>query len=291
MTSAFLFRLLAWSFALLLLALPVIGVLNGSFASDRWPLRQLELQAELKRISAEQIQRVVSQHSQHGFFALSLTELRQALAGLPWVETVEVRKRWPDTVFVRVLEYQPYAIWADRALVSRSGHLFEVPGIEALGGLPRLSGPDTHVADVVNFHARAVRLLHNARLVIVETRLSPRGSWSLRLDGGAKVVLGREQHHERLARFAATIVPLLHANQNKPLRHADLRYPNGYALTWGEPGASAENTSAPAEPPSAATTNASERASVTVMVPLPHFGSKPVITRAPHMAAGQDTNV
>lgn len=254
MNGAFLFRLLAWSFALLLLALPIVGVLNGSFASDRWPLRQLELQAELKRVSAEQIQQVVSQHSQRGFFALSLTDLREALSGLPWVESVEVRKRWPDTVAVRLLEYQPYAIWDGRALVSRSGHLFEVPGVESLGGLPRLSGPDALVADVVNFHARAVAALHDARLAVTETRLSPRGSWNLVLDGGAVVVLGREQRSERLTRFAGTIASLLRANEDKALRHADLRYPNGYALTWVEPDA------LDATPPSPAQTTPSQAA-------------------------------
>lgn len=235
MNGAFVFRLLAWSFALLLLALPVVGLLNGSFASDRWPLRHLDLQAELRQVSLEQIQGVVSQHTRKGFFALSLTELRQALAGLPWVESVEVRKRWPDTVSVRLLEYQPYAIWDGSALVSRSGHLFRVPAIESLGGLPRLSGPDAQVADVVNFHARAVRMLQNTQLTVTETRLSPRGSWSVMLDGGAEVILGREHQDERLTRFAATISSLLRTHSDTPLRHADLRYPNGYALSWATP--------------------------------------------------------
>lgn len=236
MSGAFVFRLLAWSFALLLLALPVVGLLNGSFASDRWPLRHLDLQAELGQVSLEQIQGVVAQHSRKGFFALSLTDLRDSLAALPWVESVEVRKRWPDTVSVRLLEYQPYAVWDDRALVSRGGRLFEVPGIESLGGLPKLSGPDAQVAEVVNFHGRATRLLHGAQLTVVETRLSSRGSWSVVLDGGAEVVLGREQEDERLTRFAATITSLLRTHPDVLLRHADLRYPNGYALTWAAPG-------------------------------------------------------
>lgn len=232
MNGATLFRLLAWAFALTLLALPVVGVLNGSFASDRWPLKHLQLNAELRRVSAGQIQRVAMQHTGDGFFALSLTGLRDALAGLPWVESVEVRKRWPDTVVIKVLEYQPYAIWDERALVSRSGRLFQVPGIEALDGLPRLSGPDGEVAAVVNFHAEAVQALAAARLRVTHTRLSDRGGWSLILDGGAELVLGRQQAQERLHRFADTIATLMQTRPQQVLRHADLRYPNGYALIW-----------------------------------------------------------
>lgn len=246
MNTALLLRILAWCFALLLLALPVVGLLNGSFASDRWPLRHLELHAELRQLSLEQIQAVVTQHADKGFFALSLIELRDALARLPWVESVEVRKRWPDTVSVRVLEYQPYAIWADQAIVSRAGHVFTVPGIETMGGLPRLWGAPERVAEVVNFHARAVELLAKTQLGITEVRLLPRGSWQLVLEGGAEVALGRDRPEERLNRFAATIGPLLRSHRNTPLQRADLRYPNGFALVWASPRSGGEE--APEQP-------------------------------------------
>ncbi|MGH8125951.1 MAG: cell division protein FtsQ/DivIB, partial [Rhodanobacteraceae bacterium] len=36
-------RLAAWLIALTLVALPVVGVLQGWFASDRWPVRELQL--------------------------------------------------------------------------------------------------------------------------------------------------------------------------------------------------------------------------------------------------------
>lgn len=235
MNGAVVFRLLAWLLALGLLALPVVGLLSGRFASDRWPLRQLELHAELHRIPAEQIRAIVAEHSRKGFFALSLSELRQTLARLPWVESVEVRKRWPDTVFVRLLEYQPYAVWNDARLVSRSGRLFAVPDIDAIDDLPRLSGPDSEVADVVNFHARAVRLLGATGHHIAQTRLSSRGSWSLVLDDGMEIVLGRQREDERLERFADTVGSLSGNHPDAVLRRADLRYPNGFALIWGEP--------------------------------------------------------
>jgi cell division protein FtsQ len=245
MSGPVLLRLFAWLLALGLLALPVVGVLNGSFASERWPLRRLDLKAEQVRVDPAQVQMVVARHAGAGFFALSLSELRAELAALPWVESVQVRKRWPDTVSVTLLEYQPYAIWSNASLVSRSGRLFKVPGIDAITGLPRLSGPDHEVVQVVNFHARAVRELQPVGLSVLATALSDRGSWTLELDGGATIVLGRELAGERLERFAASIDPLLRSRQDAVLRHADLRYPNGFALAWqplpdpalGEPGA------------------------------------------------------
>jgi hypothetical protein len=48
-------KLLAWGIALTLVALPIVGVLNGWFASDRWPVDQLAVRAEFNHVGAEQI--------------------------------------------------------------------------------------------------------------------------------------------------------------------------------------------------------------------------------------------
>lgn len=256
MNAAAWIRLFAWCVALGLLALPVVGLLNGSFASERWPLRHLELVAEQRQVDPGQVRAVVAGHAGRGFFALSLVELRRDLAALPWVESVEVRKRWPDTVVVRLLEFQPYAVWNDAALVSRSGQLFAVPGIDTIDDLPRLYGPQARVAEVANFHARAEALLQGTGLAAARTRLSERGSWSIALAGGTELLLGRDQADQRLARFAATAPGLLRARPEAPLLRADLRYPNGYALAWGEPPPAADGA---APPPAGAAAPAREQ--------------------------------
>lgn len=254
MTGSALLRMLAWSVALVLLALPVVGVLSGKFASERWPLRKLDLTAPVRQVPAQRIQEVVDAHTREGFFALSLPELRSALAELPWVSHVEVRKRWPDTVVVRIDEHQPYAVWQDRALVSHEGVLFEVPQVPEMAELPRLFGPDERIVEVVNFHARSVRTFERSALHPRITQLSPRGSWTVQLDNGTTVLLGRDRADERLARFAATAPTLLQGHPQQLLSRADLRYPNGYALTWTDvPPAEVQATASNAASPTAAT--------------------------------------
>jgi cell division protein FtsQ len=44
---------------------------------------------------------------------------------------------------------------------------------------------------------------------------------------------GDEDARLRLARFSR-LLPRLLAGQQRPLRRADLRYTNGFALSWGE---------------------------------------------------------
>jgi cell division protein FtsQ len=239
MKGASITRLLAWLVAIALIALPVIGVLQGWFASDRWPVRQLQVQAEFKHVSADEIRRAVIPSLRAGFFALDLGHVRDQVAALPWVSQVEARKRWPDTLELRVLELHPFAHWGQDRLLGRDGRLFVVPGADAIANLPRLSGPDDRVADVVDFYEEAQREFARFRLRVDAVDLSERGSWSLQLSNGGAVTIGRDQPGQRLARFIA-VMPALMQGRSSGFVYVDLRYSNGFAVKWPD---------APAAPP------------------------------------------
>jgi cell division protein FtsQ len=76
---------------------------------------RLELRAEYAHVSAEQIRAAVSNHLGKGFFALELADVQDAVAKLPWVERVEARKHWPDTLSLTVYERRPFARWGTRS--------------------------------------------------------------------------------------------------------------------------------------------------------------------------------
>ncbi len=231
MNQGVLFRLMAWVLALALLALPVVALLNGWFAADRWPLRSLEIRAEFERVSAQQIRASVAPHLDRGFFAVDLAQVRGVVEQIPWVEHAEVRKRWPDILEVRVTEHRAVAVWGEDRLLSRAGALFAVPGAGDLQGLLRLSGPEGRQQEAAGFAAYAQRVFTGTGFGISEVRLSDRGSWQLRLSRGQWVTVGRERPQERLARFASALPALLERHSGG-FESADLRYSNGFALRW-----------------------------------------------------------
>lgn len=234
MKNSLLLKLLAWGIALTLVALPIIGVLNGWFAAARWPVRQIELRAEYSHVSAEQIRATVENHLANGFFAVQLGDVQKAVSELPWVERVEARKQWPDTVQLTVFERQPYARWGGTRLISRSGEIFNVPGADAMQGLPQLSGPDERLADVLAFHAECLREFAGSGLAVRAVDLSARGSWRLTLASGALIDIGRVDASARLKRFL-DVWPKLAAGAAGPPVYVDLRYENGFALRWALP--------------------------------------------------------
>lgn len=225
-------RLAAWCLAIALVALPVVGLLRGWFAADRWPVTQLTVQAEFKHVSAEEIRAAVLPRLGKGFFALDLDAVQKAVAALPWVESVEARKHWPDTLQLRVYERQPFARWNDKQLISRQGRVFDVPDAGDLVALPDLQGPDARLAEVVSFYAEASKAFAGAHLRINGVALTERGSWSVTTSGGARIVIGdREQAGRRLHRFLE-VYPQLIAGHADGFVYADLRYTNGFAVRW-----------------------------------------------------------
>ena len=244
-------RVLAWMLAITLIALPIVGVLQGWFAADRWPVRQLQVQGELSHVSGEELKNAVAPSLRAGFFALDLDRVRTAVAALPWVAQVEARKRWPDTLELRVLELHPVAHWGEGRLLGGDDRLFVVPGADAVPNLPHLAGPDDRVAEVIAFYGEAQRDFAPFHLPVDSVELSERGSWTLVLANGASIVIGRDAPGQRLARFIA-VMPKLLGGRAAGFTYADLRYSNGFAVKWADAPAPA----APATDSKPATTDA-----------------------------------
>ena len=229
-------RLVAWCLVAALLALPIVGVLNGWFAANRWPVTQLTVQGEFRHVGMEQIRAAVLPRLGNGFFALDLDSVQQAVAALPWVESVEARKRWPDTLQLRVIERQPFARWNDKQLISRQGKVFDAPiGAADAATLPDLQGPDDRLAEVVSFYADVRKAFAGTHLSINGVALTARGSWSVTTTSGARIVVGdRDLAGTRLRRFL-DVYPQLMAGHDTGFVYADLRYTNGFAVRWPQP--------------------------------------------------------
>ncbi len=230
-----LLRILTWTLALALVALPVVAVVNGWIGAERWPLRTLRVQGALQRVDAQKLRESVLPYARNGFFAVRLADAQAAVAKLAWVEHAEVRKRWPDVIEVRIVEHKPFARWGDQRLLSEHGHLFPVAGIVIPDTLPQLDGPDAHVGDVVALYNESRALFAPGGIGVRGLALDRRGSWSLTLSSGTWVVIGRSDARSRLDRFAR-LLPQLLAQKQQPLARADLRYTNGFALSWTNAG-------------------------------------------------------
>ena len=228
-------RIFTWLLALALVVMPVVAVMNGWIGAERWPLTKLRVHGEFKRVDPAQLRAVVLPFVKPGFFAVRLQGAQDAVEKLPWVERAEVRKRWPDVIEIEVVEHQPFARWGNDRLLSEHGRLFPIPKDLSSEALPLLGGPDSQVREVVALYNESRELFAPIGFKVDSLVMDRRGSWSLALSNGTQVVIGRTDARPRLGRFAR-MLPQLLARNALPLQRADLRYTNGFALSWGEQG-------------------------------------------------------
>jgi cell division protein FtsQ len=218
----------------LLFALTAVGVVwvgMGIATSDRWPIRWLELNGEFQRVSAEQLRASLEPGMGTNFFTVDLRAMRESAMANAWVSEVRVQKHWPDTVSVTVAEYEPVAHWNRGELIARDGRSFSVPEADGIQGLPWLEGPPARLDDVLQTWVSLNERLTPLGLEVQRLAIDDRASWSLELTNGTRVYLGRDSTDERLARLLGSWDALME-EQDVPPRGIDLRYTNGFAVTW-----------------------------------------------------------
>jgi len=211
--------------------IPIVALVQGWFGTERFPLRQLELEGRFERVSEEQVQDAVKPEAGAGFFAVRLDRIRGTLERLPVVARVDVRKRWPDVISVRIEERTAVATYGADRLVDADGVVFGPLRPELDGGLPQLAGPETAAAAMLEELALGRTALESVGLAPVGLEMSARGGVRLALSSGASVELGREEHEQRLQRFI-TAWPRVPQPTGMELGRADLRYANGFAIEW-----------------------------------------------------------
>jgi cell division protein FtsQ len=209
----------------------VAWVSLGIVANDRWPIRWLEVNGSFQRVSAEQLRASLLPMIDVSFFTIDLQQLKDAARRNAWVSDVRVQKAWPDTVRVTVKEFEPLAHWNRGQLISRRGEAFAVPEADGIQGLPWLEGPEGRLDDVLSAWSDFSEKLLSLDLEIRNLTLDRRGAWSMVLNNGTRVRLGRDATGERFRRFLLSW-DLLAGSRDTPPQDIDMRYTNGLAVVW-----------------------------------------------------------
>jgi len=194
------------------------------------PIQQIVLEGDFKRVPASALDASLRPYvASGGFLSADLAGMRKALEAMPWIDTAQVRRKWPDGISVVVREQQPAAMWGSDGLLNIRGELF-VQGVEWPGGvLPRLSGPEGSELQVAARLQEFRRLLAPKGVEVTAVNLDARGSWQIRLASGLEVRFGRREVEARIDRFVS-VLDLILAEDLSQVAYIDMRYSHGFAV-------------------------------------------------------------
>ena len=201
-------------------------------------LHKVEVEAspghELRHVSPTVLRATVEREVRGNFFSTRLGEVRAVFESVPWVRRASVQRVWPDGLIVELEEHRALALWGDGRLVNTFGELFSanLGEAEENGPLPQFSGPPGTEMHVARRFDELGRVLAPLGVRPQALALSDRHAWTLKLDDGTTLLLGRDQGipiDRRLARWVETY-PQVMVQLNRRAELIDLRYPNGFAI-------------------------------------------------------------
>ncbi|HEY1773156.1 MAG TPA: cell division protein FtsQ/DivIB [Gammaproteobacteria bacterium] len=194
-------------------------------------LTMLTLGGHLQHVDPVAVRNAVLPELGSGFFNTRVERIGAAVDALPWVAEADVRREWPHTLRVDIVEEVPVARWGSDGLMDAQGKVFVHVVDKAYASLPQLSGRDDATADVLAQYNTLSALVTPRGIAIVSLSVDARGAATVELDDGIEVRLGREDAAERLARFSAVALPALSAKLTA-VAYVDMRYTNGFAVGW-----------------------------------------------------------
>jgi len=147
-----------------------------------------------RRTPYRQVLEVLGMKPGQSIFSADLWRARGRLARLEWIASAEIHRRYPDAIFVTLVEKRPFALWqapvdakgeAPIFVVERNGGPITSHDLEKFRRLPKLAGAGAPEAAADLVDAVAAHRAIAARIAVYQ-RVSKR-RWNLILDDGVVV--------------------------------------------------------------------------------------------------------
>jgi cell division protein FtsQ len=199
---------------------------------DQWcRIEQVSVEGRFDQLNRAAFSQGIASSTTGGFFHINLNAVQEAALAFPWVESVSVRRVWPDKLIVHVTEREAVAYWQDKGLISAKGDLFVPEQFKLSGALVGLSGPDGTEKMVFDFFQSVRPILDSLGLTLATLQLDARGGWRFTTENNLVVELGRQNIEQRLDRFVHHYLKVAGSSEN-PVKSIDMRYGNGFAVAW-----------------------------------------------------------
>ncbi|MBB1385611.1 FtsQ-type POTRA domain-containing protein [Pseudoalteromonas sp. SG45-5] len=216
----------------------VIGLVQLTTGISDWlvenkdaQIKQLTVQGHPKYTDETAIIKAIKKADLSSFFELDVKHVQQLVQDLPWVATVSVRKQWPDTIQVYVVEHEVVAHWNSDLLLNQSGEAFQASSDKISADLPELFGPEGSEQEAWIAFKQLDEMLRVNSLTLKSLALSERFSWQLWLDNGVRLNLGRKDKAKRVQRFI-DVYPRMKQREDAQIDTIDLRYDTGLAVSY-----------------------------------------------------------
>jgi cell division protein FtsQ len=213
-------------------ALLIIGLIGlAGIGVKSIPIKYVRTEGVFQYLSKEEIKSALLPLVTTGFFDADMQAIHQAVSELTWVDAVSVKRVWPDAIDIKIREKKPYVRWGHDSLISTRGEIIRPKDMGQFKNLPLLQGPKQQQVKTLEIMKGVNTALADQSMKMAEFTINDRWAWKIKLTTGLEIQLGRNGQLKKLQRFLKTM-DVLGQEQVEKIAIIDLRYPNGYAVSW-----------------------------------------------------------
>ncbi len=216
-----------------LLIVMVVWAVYRLVPDNALPVKQVRVSGDFRHLNVQEIQQRAMPLVERDFFSVDLPAIERVIADMPWVYDVSVRRIWPETIEIQIIEQEAVARWGDQALLNPYGEIFMPANESQPKGLPMIHGSESRRHELISSFLNIHDQLSSIGLVLNSLVEDRRGSWGLALNNGLKLSLGQRDQQSRLQRFIRAYPGLIAARKDQ-VKSIDLRYSNGLAIAWDQ---------------------------------------------------------
>lgn len=214
---------------LIALAAVLLLIERGISALYAQPVTHIAVAGKLDARHRDAVRDTVAMNIDGGLLALDLAALREELEQLPWIYRATLRREFPGTLRISVIEQLPIARWGDSAFLNHEARIIEVADEQRWETLPMIRGQDGSQARLMNQYQRFLELLRPLELSIRSLEEDAFGQLSAELDNGIELQLGSRDFSDRVDDFLLLWRRELRDGGRRVLS-VDMRYADGAAV-------------------------------------------------------------
>ncbi len=204
-----------------------------SITTNIWPIEKVSFGGDTQRINKAGLIEKLGLANGKGMLSVDLQKVRSEVLENPWVESVEIRKQWPDTLIFTLYEKKPIAILNDGFLLADGQVVKTEVTAQDENELLTIRIEKTEninqqkLLAMTELLTKVNQKLASNNFLLSEIEIDKTNSWNLKTATDVLIKTGRKNHLQRLDRFLQVYVAIENKNQ---LNSVDLRYRNGLAV-------------------------------------------------------------
>jgi cell division protein FtsQ len=174
-------------------------------------------------------------HAGTPILAINPAHAKEQLEALPWVRSAVIQRRLPGTIYVRLVERIPLAVWQHdmkQELIDREGAVIPVGDLSRFANLPTVVGGDQArhgAADLLDLLSNEPDLAARvtAAVLVGDRR------WNLRIDNAIEVMLPEDDAASAWARLAK--LERINRLLQRDVQTVDMRLPDRLVMRVNDP--------------------------------------------------------